>query len=76
METAKLFTNGNSQAVRLPKSFRFEGKEVNITRVGDAVILLPQKKKWDSLLQSLGKFSEDFLAEREQPELEKREDVF
>lgn len=38
METAKLFTNGRSQAVRLPKEFRFEGDEVFIKRVGDAVV--------------------------------------
>lgn len=39
--TAKLFTHGRSQAVRLPKEFRFEGKEVRVTRVGDKVILEP-----------------------------------
>jgi antitoxin VapB len=39
--TAKLFTHGRSQAVRLPKEFRFEGKEVRISRIGDRVILEP-----------------------------------
>ena len=42
MDTAKLFINGRSQAVRLPKEFRFEGDEVMIKRVGDAVVLLPR----------------------------------
>jgi antitoxin VapB len=37
--TAKLFTHGRSQAVRLPKEFRFEGKEVRVTKVGDKVII-------------------------------------
>jgi len=47
METAKLFNNGRSQAVRLPKKFRFEGKEVLIQRKGEAVVLLPIKpSKW------------------------------
>ena len=41
MMTAKLFENGRSQAVRLPKEFRFNGNEVSINKVGDAVILLP-----------------------------------
>ena len=41
-ETAKVFTHGGSQAVRLPKAFRFEGTEVRIRREGDAVILEPQ----------------------------------
>ena len=63
VETAKLFENGRSQAVRLPKAYRMKGKEVSITRVGDAVILLPRKKKRDSLFESLKEFSEDFMSE-------------
>jgi antitoxin VapB len=43
--TAKLFKHGRSQAVRLPKEFRFEGKEVKVTKVGDKVILEPLKPK-------------------------------
>jgi virulence-associated protein VagC len=47
MVTAKLFANGRSQAVRLPKSFRFSGKEVSVRRDGDAVVLEPIKgAKW------------------------------
>jgi len=67
MRTAKLFKNGESQAVRLPKEFRFEGTEVLIKRVGDAVILLPAAKSWDTLIDSLAKFPSDYLASREQP---------
>ncbi len=66
METAKLFRNGRSQAVRLPKEFRFEGDEVNIKRVGNGVLLLPMKDSWDSLFQSLEKFSDDFMEDRSQ----------
>ena len=47
MLTAKLFTNGKSQAVRLPKEYRFTGSEVGIARVGEMVILYPQGKAWD-----------------------------
>jgi antitoxin VapB len=67
MKTAKLFRNGESQAVRLPKEFRFAGKEVFIKRVGDAVVLLPKAKSWDTLIESLPKFPADFMNDREQP---------
>ena len=74
MKTAKLFRNGDSQAVRLPKEFRFEGSEVLIKRVGSAVVLLPRAKSWDTLIGSLAKFPEDFLESRAQPEaVERRE---
>jgi len=53
MRTAKLFKNGESQAVRLPKEFRFEGTEVLIKRVGDAVVLLPTSRSWDTLVESI-----------------------
>lgn len=76
METAKLFKNGKSQAVRLPKAYRIKGDEVFVTKIGDAVILLPHNKKWDSLLNSLDKFSDDFMSERKQPDLEDREELF
>ena len=76
METAKIFKNGESQAVRLPKAYRFRGEEVLITKIGDAVILLPKKSKMNLLIDSLDKFSEDYLAERNQPALEKREQLF
>ena len=76
METAKLFTNGKSQAVRLPKAFRLKGKEVGISKIGDAVILYPIKTKWNALVESLDKFSDDFMEERKQPKLENREDLF
>lgn len=67
MKTAKLFKNGESQAVRLPKEFRFEGEEVLIKKSGNAVILLPKTKSWDGLVASLEKFSDDFMKTRDQP---------
>lgn len=73
MTTAKLFQNGRSQAVRLPKEFRFEGTQVIVQRCGDGVLLLPEKRSWDALFNSCGKFSSDFFAEgRQQPPLEDR----
>lgn len=67
METARLFKNGRSQAVRLPKEFRFDGDRVYIKQVGNAVVLLPYSGSWESLYGSLGAFSDDFMQDREQP---------
>lgn len=76
MKTAKLFQNGQSQAIRLPKEFRFEGEEIFIKRTGNAVVLIPVLHSWNSLLGSLDKFSPDFMSERNQPQQQPREDVF
>ena len=76
MKTAKLFQNGQSQAVRLPKEFRFEGGEVFIKKSGSAVVLIPIVNSWDSLMGSLDKFSKDFMADRDQPKQQKREAIF
>lgn len=73
-QQAKLFQNGQSQAVRLPKDFRFEGDKVAIKRVGKAVVLLPYNEPWDTLLESLFMFSSDFMDERNQPPVDVRED--
>lgn len=76
MNTAKLFQNGQSQAVRLPKSFRFEGDQVYIKRVGNAVVLLPYQNPWQLLIDSVEQFSDDFMEDREQPEHQEREELF
>ena len=76
METAKLFQNGKSQAVRLPKEYRFGSDRVYIKRVGDAVVLLPYQTPWETLLDSLSLFSADFMKERVQPPTQDREDAF
>ena len=68
MKTAKLFHIGKSQAVRLPKEFRFVGEEVIIKRAGNAVVLIPINHPWVSLSNSLHKFSGDFMNNRDQPE--------
>ncbi|MCX6563360.1 MAG: type II toxin-antitoxin system VapB family antitoxin [Candidatus Aminicenantes bacterium] len=73
MKTAKLFRNGQSQAVRLPKEFRFEGDFVYVKKSGNTVVLLPAKGTWASLVQSLDKFSDDFMADRNQPKAQERE---
>lgn len=70
MKTAKLFRNGHSQAVRLPEGIRFAGDFVYIKRSGNTVILIPAANSWDSLVQSLDKFSDDFFTERNQPKFQ------
>ena len=77
MKTAKLFKNGQSQAVRLPKEFRMHGSEVYIKKQGEAVVLLPKESSWRSLFESLDHFEKDFRIERNQPVADqKREPLF
>ncbi|MEW6057126.1 MAG: type II toxin-antitoxin system VapB family antitoxin, partial [Bdellovibrionota bacterium] len=71
-----LFKNGQSQAVRLPKEFRFEGDEVFIRKIGNAIVLLPQDHPWQPLLTALRQFSSDFMKERQQPSHQKRKGIF
>ena len=72
MQTAKLFENGRSQAVRLPKECRFRGDEVFVRKYEDIVILFPKRSPWAPLVNSLDKFTDDFMAERNQPEQQAR----
>jgi antitoxin VapB len=73
MNTAKLFKSGNSQAVRLPKAYNFDGREVYVNKLGRTVILIPKDDPWEMLVSSLDRFTDDFMAEREQPVLQERE---
>ncbi|MEW6220945.1 MAG: type II toxin-antitoxin system VapB family antitoxin [Thermodesulfobacteriota bacterium] len=74
MQTAKLFQNGNSQAVRLPREFRMPGDMVKISRRGRQVILEPLETTWDSLFDSLKDFPDDFMVDgRQQPAGQERE---
>lgn len=73
MQTAKLFQNGRSQAVRLPKDCQFPGTDVLVQRVGDSVILFPSDKRWETFLHGLNGFSRDFMEQgRQQPAEQKR----
>ena len=64
MDTAKLFKSGRSQAVRLPKEYRFDGDEaVFVKKIGEAVVLLPREDSWLTLYESLAYFSDDFMLE-------------
>lgn len=76
METAKIFSNGGSQAVRLPKTCRFNTNEVFVNRIGDVIMLVPKESRWENLLASLVLFTDDFLSEKiESLPLEEREQI-
>ena len=72
MMTAKIFENGRSQAVRLPKQRRVQNSEVNVQKIGDIVMLIPKDSKWQGLLTSLELFTEDYMEQRVQGEVEER----
>ena len=73
IQRAKLFMNGRSQAVRLPKAFRFEGEEVEVVRVGDGVLLRPIRPGWDAFFSQESAFDESFLEERDDQPPQERE---
>lgn len=67
-QIAKIFRNGASQAVRLPKEFRFDADEVCIKRIGSAVLLFPKDAAWGLMRDALGRADDDFMTDRNQPE--------
>lgn len=72
---AKVFENGRSQAVRLPKEYRFSDKEVAINKIGDVVLLMPKENKWAGFLSSLNLFSEDFMNDGREQSVEQERDA-
>ena len=70
MMTAKVFENGRSQAVRLPKECRFNTDEVAVNRIGDIVLLIPKTNKWNSFMQAIDMFSDDFMQDGRDGRLE------
>jgi antitoxin VapB len=75
MRTARLFTNGRSQAVRLPKDCRFPGRDVYVKKFEGMVMLLPKEDLWATLIDSLERFSDDFMAERNEPTQDARAEL-
>lgn len=61
MDTAKIFENGRSQAVRLPQKYRFNADEVVIQRLGDAVLLVPKESLWNTFMDGVTSFTEDIF---------------
>ena len=76
MLTAKVFENGRSQAVRLPKECRFNVDEEAVNKIGDIVMLMPKTSKWDSFLQAIDMFTSDFFENgRADAEVQERESL-
>lgn len=75
MDTARLFQSGRSQAVRLPKEYRFIGTEVVVKHFGSGVLLLPIDDPWKTLAAGLAAFEPGFELTRQQPEDQLREAI-
>lgn len=74
METAKLFVNGRSQAVRLPKDYRFSGTEVYVKKMAGGVLLLPKDRSiWDVWEKNLLQGDVPFMTSRDQPAGQERD---
>jgi len=73
VKTARVFANGRSQAVRLPKEYRFNDEDVYVKEFEGMVLLFPKKAPWTRLVRSLDHFTEDFMDDREQPPERPRE---
>jgi len=77
MQTAKLFRNGRSQAVRLPKEYALPGDEVYVKKIDGVVMLIPKNKDpWGPFIDSLDRFSDDFMSfKRSQGTFERRKAI-
>ena len=75
MMTAKVFENGRSQAVRLPKECRFNADEVAVNRIGDIVLLMPKTNKWSSFMQAIDMFSDDFMEDSQRDEFKQERET-
>ncbi len=64
-QVAKIFMNGRSQAVRIPKEYRFDVSEVYISKHGDNIVISPKKPSWDEFFNKPSAFNDDFLKDRE-----------
>jgi len=75
MREAKLFKNGRSQAVRLPKEYRMPGDSVYVQKRGEIVMLIPKEESWSSMADACDRFTDDFMTTRDQG-VQEREDLF
>lgn len=75
MNKVQLITSGDNQTVILPKDFHLQGTEVYVKKIGNAIVLISQENPWQTLLDSLNLFSEDFMSNRTQPALEIRQEL-
>lgn len=77
MKTSSVFTNGPStQAIRIPKEYQLNTKEVWIEKVNDCLLIRPKPPSWDDFFNNPATLSDDFSVDREQPPLQSRDDIF
>jgi len=77
MKTATVVTQAQGQTVCLPDGFRLDGDEVFVKKIGRSIVLIPkQVDPWRSLVDSLDQFSDDFMQDRAQPNVQHREAIF
>ena len=74
MNTAKLSSDGTHQMVTLPTDFKMTGTEVYVKKIGNAIILISKDNPWQTLIDSLEQFSDDFMITRDQLPIDKREE--
>lgn len=75
MMTAKIFENGRSQAVRIPKEYRFSDTEVTINKIGDIVILAPKTSNWETFMQGINMFSDDVFENGRSCDIQQKRDT-
>lgn len=75
METAKVFETGRSQAVRLPKKFRFHVDEVIVQQLGDAVLLVPKESLWKTFTEGLDGFTSDIFEDGRNQGIQKEREI-
>jgi antitoxin VapB len=73
MITGKTFQSGRSQAIRLPKEYRFADEEIVMNKIDDVLMVVPRSKVWEVFERSLGKFTDDFMDSRGQDIPDSRE---
>lgn len=64
MVKTKTFMSGRSQAIRIPKEYRFTEEEIYINKIDDVVVIVQKDKLWDVFEKSVDKFSDDFMDDR------------
>ena len=72
-EPVKIKKKSGTQIIQIPEGFKIEDDKVYLKKVGNSIYVIPFHNPWDSLIQSNGMFTEDFLKDREQPKVQKRE---
>lgn len=74
MLSTRVFNSGNSQAIRLPKEYQVQDKELFVQKIGNTIVLFPKENPWETFERSLTEFSDDFMSEgRNQPAMQERD---